>query len=129
MENKGGDCRSEGLLRLINQKGAGFRFLITPVGLFQKSPCDCSIPPYNNKDVIAVVKGYFVHNETRININCFISCSSLSVGQIKVFLRLLHHTLLYINICDCRSQELLRKKSHEMPKGRGGMMKRLTLVS
>ena len=45
MENKGGDCRSEGLLRLVNQKGAGFRFLITPVGLFQKSPCACCIPP------------------------------------------------------------------------------------
>ena len=45
MKKKGGDCRSEGLLRLVNQKGAGFRFLITPVGLFQKSPCVCRIPP------------------------------------------------------------------------------------
>ena len=36
IERKGGDCRSEGLLRLINRKGAGFRFLITPVGVFQK---------------------------------------------------------------------------------------------
>ena len=46
LKEEGGDCRSEGLLRLLNQKGAGFRILITPVGLFQKSPNACSIPPY-----------------------------------------------------------------------------------
>jgi hypothetical protein len=80
LKEEGGDCRSEGLLRLLNRKGAGFRFLITAVGLFQKSLCACCIPPF-------------------------------------------------YNICDCRSQELLRKKSHEMPKGSGGMMKCLTLVS
>jgi hypothetical protein len=80
LKEEGGGCRSEGLLRLVNRKGAGFRFLITAVGLFQKSLCTCRIPPF-------------------------------------------------YNICDCRSQELLRKKSHEMPKGRGGMMKCLTLVS
>ena len=45
LKEEGGGCRSEGLLRLVNQKGAGFRFLITPVGLFQKSPCVCRIPP------------------------------------------------------------------------------------
>jgi hypothetical protein len=49
MKEKGGGCRSEELLRLINRKGAGFRFLITPVGLFQKSPCACSTPPLYNK--------------------------------------------------------------------------------
>ena len=46
LKEEGGGCRSEGLLRLVNQKGAGFRFLITPVGLFQKSPCACSVPPF-----------------------------------------------------------------------------------
>ena len=51
----GGGCRSEGLLRLVNQKGAGFRFLITPVGLFQKSPCACSIPPYLNTSIVSAV--------------------------------------------------------------------------
>ena len=46
LKEEGGGCRSEGLLRLVNRKGAGFRFLITAVGLFQKSLCACRIPPY-----------------------------------------------------------------------------------
>ncbi|MBR4130163.1 MAG: hypothetical protein IKU02_04455 [Bacteroidaceae bacterium] len=32
-------------------------------------------------------------------------------------LRLLHPT--FYNICDCRNHELLRRKSREIPKGRG----------
>ena len=44
LKEEGGGCRSEGLLRLVNRKGAGLRVLITPVGLFQKSPCACRIP-------------------------------------------------------------------------------------
>lgn len=55
-----GGCRSEELLRLLNRDGAGFRVLITSVGLFQKSPYESSIATdLRIQVVVAVDEGYF----------------------------------------------------------------------